>query len=1035
MPYKIYHGKYLVRPDTPSFARCVEIEKARGRPNVASLTIGLDRTYQQAYVFWRGTLTQETLEIMIPNSTPYFYQPKKGPRPLGKYECLHHRCSYQVIITPGLKGGVQKGGNKPGLKHQKRKQNKKLRRETLEQKRAKRLPEPVLPLENKVKETKPKPPMFQFCSLFASSECKNPSHYHVAKSERGTGSKPDSKEQKAYQTRKFLKRKQLEKLPCTIGPSCTKHHYCLEHNLEREVEASALEGAETSTATLADTRVQEQEPLIPALPEPVIESNPVQWVLVPRHQVGEHEEKARDYKIHMGMLRELRKRFPNPFLSHAMLNVFLASVNKSHPDTSLTLRVATVQYFTAITYISQQALRDQASSHKLFQSALNKNRETATFEQPSSLDFEDYVLGLGLPMDHGGIRRLYATESTLPQKTGTNHNFLVLSSSGFSPIDPAIPEIGTFATGVNQRARFYKTIFFRFKCSREFQFLDASGDNYVKAMYRLFRHREPKGASPGESQLRTNQMRILNHVEQDPTLLSLCSHEPLIIPQEAGEGTPARAYAAQAVTRFRGEESPAYLETLLLTTLAGLSLVFYKSLYDAYYARGVYTFLGTAYSFGPSISVLIPFLGTLTLLLSFAAVTKKRLYQYWYMRRIHTYSTKEKFPPGEVKFKKEWAKPGKHGRLFVSYGASILTLGWFFGYFKRVFCKTYTYHLIPGLPHKMTIVKCLDEGARPSKYKSAGLCTRHFSDDMELEWHDPLYNTSFDIDIDISGCDAGNTSAPFYLLAQLMMALGITYEMIANTYARLTGPLICHNPSNHKEFIRIQPRTIYQGSGCPETTVVNNVSSALILCSIYYVISQNRELWNLGRDADRTALIEKAAGYVGHQVSVDHRRSAPEKQFLKYSPFTTDLGEEVLSRNKGAIFRSLGSCDGDLLPVHLGLTTASFRKLTLEEKGERWAASIVAGLVNEPADIIMDALRERFPNGKPVILNKHTANQGDRKHFRIPTSELQRRYGGTMDDWVNLARKIRQIRFGQAIQDELIDSFMATDYGVALPTG
>jgi hypothetical protein len=778
----------------------------------------------------------------------------------------------------------------------------------------------------------------------------------------------------------------------------------------------------------------------------------VEMVFVPAYLVGETTNPAREFKVDSAMLKSLKSKFPNPFISHAISNVFLAHVARAFPNADDVIRVSTCTCFLAQLYVKQQALRLPYINDMVYQSALQKNKETATFVQPSSLDFQEYVLGLGQTMDHGSIYRHWAITSDLKPKAGSNGNFSVLSSRGFTPTNVGTPEVGSFDTEDNEHPKFYKSIFFRLRGKTDFSLLDANGKNYTNAMYRLFRHREPVneplGPGPSELELRKNQMRLLNHFPINPRLLKSCSHTPTVIPGEDGNAA-TRQFVADGLKTFT-EDHRSLKWLLFALTFSGFSTYFYRSLVNALFARRRFVTLGTL--------VLSRFLagaGVLweTIRLSAKAtnhvrtqlhniglasayyklVTKFKLYRWWFKDApIHSYGVPLSVKPGEVQFKKEWAKPGKHGRLFVSYGKSILTYGWFFSHLKQFYCHKYEFqHPSSNLPLSLEIVKSLDESCRPTRVPPKGMSCRIFSDDMEMTWYDPGSDTLFRIDIDISGCDAGNTSAMFYIMGFLMVRANAVLDPLTQSYARLTGPLRCVNPSNPKEVLNVRPKTIYQGSGCPETTFVNNVASSSILLAVYDLISRDVDGWNHSTEEDRTRLINKAAGLVGHQVSVDHRHNMEETQFLKYSPMQSVKSEWIYARNIGAIFRSLGSCDGDITAVHLGVTPAVFRNLSHAERGERFAQNVVLGLQNEPNHCVMKALRDRFPGGtKPVTDNIYTAMAHDRRRHNIPTESLITRYGSTHDEWDLFCASIRTLRHGQTVSSPIMTRVMAIDYSL-----
>lgn len=1058
---------YRITPDLIKVAVDLgKVEKQRGRPYMINLAVTDGRRLCKYVMFAKKLCT-------INQMSSWFFKGSSVQRLTfehGAHFPSTHEISrshkivpldcYRINYIVKGPGGSQRGGNKPGLKKQKRANTAKKvqKKNSGERKRAK--PEapsslPSLAEEFRAEEHEPpvlpmKVPVFPkdylcFCSNWKT--CPN-QHFHPKKPKepaQASEAKPEKKSsEKGYRRRMW---KNLIKLPCT-NPDCTHDHFCSDKRVKTP-ETNPEEIPETPILALqVQDEVVAKAPALPAgkgVAEKISEKK-ADYRLVPAHQIGEKKYQARNYEISSPAYKSLVKKFPNPHLSHSISDVCLASLRKSFPDLDITIALQTVLYHIATTYVYQQALRDESTTALVLQSHLQKNEQTATYVAPSSLDYQDYVLGLGRKLDHGQFTRTYACASSLPQKMGTNNNFEVISSVGWTAHDATTPELGMFATTGNPKPKFYKTVWFRITGLHDFQVLDANGDNYVKAMYRLFRCRTPvKELSPApgsrlrdgpcEQELRTNQLRLLNHAPYQQRLMNAVSRTPLVIPPDNDPtGSLVRRYATTCVLSCDGARRVLY-QTLLFGVLYQISTYFFTFLNDAFQARLHYVVYGS----------LVTIMGTL----AFRRLIKHRLYSIWFWgrttslaRMIHSYEVPIPVRAGEVKFKKEFAKPGKHGRLFVSYGKSILTTGWIFSWFKKAFCSTYTFRggSLLGFgqtdahiyPLRLQVVKQLDEGCTPNLSPSNGLSARAFSDDMELLWRDTYRGKQFDIDIDISGCDAGNTSAVFYLLGTLLIRFGMAWSALEQSYKRLTSKLLCRNPSNASEKLIIIPKTIYQGSGCPETTVVNNVSSTLIICAIHCVILLNLDLWSNGSDEDRTGLINYAAGCVGHQVSVDHRKTPQERQFLKYSPFQDQTGSWIFSRNLGAILRGLGSCDGDVQARHLGATKSEFRAMSHEEKGELFTRGVITGLKNEPGNCILDALRARFGTSSsylPIISNIFTRNSQDRSGSYIATSELMLRYGGTHEEWADLCGEIKDLRYGQRIRSPLVTRIMHVDYG------
>jgi len=916
------------------------------------------------------------------------------------------------------------------------------------------------------------PKLFLCCT---PTTCNRARHWHRRQKPSGAGSTTPLKGALLR-----LARKKAEL--CTLGDACKNpQHYHTTKTVSTVNPASADTVIDETPD--ADHKVDVKVESEPVMQEEEEEepSEPNQLVMfLPAHRLNNTDFPSKTYSLPRAPYMHLKRVFPNPFPSHATMNALLASINKAYPMLSVRERQELVEAFTTEKAIDRASLRSPHLNTIAYDAVLNKNKSQAIYEPPSSFDSAEYIMGLGQTYDCGTFYRTYGEDAGVPQKMQSNGNFVLVNSRGWIPGTEEHPEIGTFETATNERPRWWKTTFLRLRGKQDFKLLDKTGKNYVGAMYRLFRHRdhvEGHATNFGEAELRANQLRLLNHVTPDDATLSMVSHRPLYIPPEQADSQGAstrrlaiKVFNSAIETALTGSTVSWIMSSAIFGSLLLLAIAMPA------YARAIFVCLGAFYfgeakprprsplgwplwatkmccyctTVAPTLMIadaLTRITGTGAYYATFIPGVKQPLYRLWWLGNSvfswHTEAEAE-VKPGEVKFKKEWAKHQKHGRLFVSYGSSILNSGWFFPLLKTFFCRTWKFTVgdvglwghdgnLSNAPlgYEVQIVKALDEDADLPVIPPLGFSGRLFSDDMQFVWQDVGDTPPLMFDVDISGCDAGNTSAMFYLLVVLCRTLGAPFEMLRRSMRRLTSELICRNPSNAREFIRIQPVTIFQGSGCPETTSVNNIASFLISISIWITILLNLSVWRSATEDRRRRLIIDAAGYVGHQVSVDFRATRQECQFLKYSPARDLNSRWVNYRNLASIFRGLGSCDGDITAEMLGLSKAKFRELSMEQKGEMYMSGVISGLKNEPQSVVMNALRDRFCKSCPeIILNPYTQDQTDRSASYIPNEELVARYGGSTDTWDDLAVKIRSIRFGHSVIHEGITLMNAVDYGL-----
>lgn len=882
---------------------------------------------------------------------------------------------------------------------------------------------------------KPRPPEYSLCTIECAIDCKEPDHSHDVNQKVSVSRALEVEEKTTRDSIDDLfgdlddldsdspEPEIAEEIPNKIDPQ--------EKPIKPIQEPSP-------TSTFNTSRV-------PSLEEKKVSFAKVdetQFQIVPSHTRHHTHVKQAVLKTSPAALATLRNRFPNPYLSENFLNAALASLRKEHSNLDMQVCVETVRYFVSEIFAHQQSVRDTETVLAINDAAVNKNPDQRTFMQPSTLDYSEYVRKLGITVEHLSFVRLYGTTSTVPPDTTYNGNWEIVSNKGFiTHISKDIP-VGCFKTQHNKHPKLYRTQMCRISGETDFVFQDANGINMSLAMSRLTKARE------GEEELRINQLSILAHLPSiNDEILTQCSNSVTVIPDDPISLFPGPRQVA-TLARVKVAEhfaKPNWNKKYLsyLNSFATATFCFALYLTCALMARLNYCTLNLVckcinYGFDTEWS-------TEEWTIASWVPVKVRLYFYWFNRHLglnHADEVRLGDQNPEAKFKKELAKPGKHGRLYVSYNESILGMGWFFGYLKNFFCTTHKVQH-PGCNLQLQVVKSLDENAPALPLDHEGLSGKIFSDDMTFRYKSG--DVDFLFDADISSCDAGNSVGMFYILATLSYYLGATILMIGNSYHRLREAILIRNPSDPKEMIKIRPKTIFQGSGCPETTMVNNVASTSIAISMQvYIAYYNRHffihegasyLFDTAPADVRESILSEAARAVGHVVTIEFRHHREEVQFLKYSPFETTEGEWVLVRNLGAILRSLGSIDGDITAKMINVKKSAFKSMSYEEKMEAFMANVVAGLVHEPRSLIMDALRKRFPPPAPnssSIFHSLFHTTESRSHHEVPIKSFQARYGGDECEWYDLAHLISELRFGCHAPSSLLGAVMKTDYGLPL---
>lgn len=231
------------------------------------------------------------------------------------------------------------------------------------------------------------------------------------------------------------------------------------------------------------------------------------------------------------------------------------------------------------------------------------------------------------------------------------------------------------------------------------------------------------------------------------------------------------------------------------------------------------------------------------------------------------------------------------------------------------------------------------------------------------------------------------------------------------------------------------------GSGNTATTTVNSITSALVVKATSIALAQHLTKDFLNREERQKSLIEvvqKGANMVGHEVTVEIAQSPHHYQFLKRSPFYDPQTCTWLPYlNMGAIFRKLGCLSGDMTSLTLGVTASQFRKMDHKARMEAYVGGVVAGLVNEPTNPIMAALRTRFPPVQGIVLEKSVLRQdiftGEVTKCLSSldnTDAIMHRYDLTLEDLRDFAQQLINLQVGQICTSRAMTAFLLVDYGL-----
>jgi hypothetical protein len=718
-------------------------------------------------------------------------------------------------------------------------------------------------------------------------------------------------------------------------------------------------------------------------------------------------------------LSMLYNTYPTTVLSTNNYAGYLGLLKQKYPSLPLHITVGTAQVFVTEQYIRSQSFL--TPGNLFFTTAAKAHPMTTSFVQPLGLDEALVAATFTGGVDFGGISRIYAIEDTIPMNLTDNRQFTVLQSVGYNFVFPKDEEghqplAGTFNTLTLPKAvsdtpaRHYATRFCSVIGTKHFQLLEDSPNNKSLGLYRMYQARQPEGTT--DAQLRLNQASLMSYLDY-PAICHLVSNSPKlaidIVAEAHANHTPLQACVAQNLAGVPSKIAkehwfliPAFNFMLLL-----LSFLYYPlSIIEAGFAR-----LNQVMKPHP----------------------KRRLYQSWLQTLISIGSNSYHqiiLEAIKVKNKMELAKPGKHIRLYVSYGIAYMNASFIYEFIKKLCIGTYDLvHMKLPFAVQIRVLTALDTSVMLDPYYE-GLQILIYSDDMAFMFRHGTFE--FKGDCDISACDAGNTFAIFGVLYHALKTIGFG-ELVRNNFHVLRQPLLIENPLNKRgkfnEYVKVKPVHMFQGSGCPETTVVNCFASLSIAMAMAYKIG---EFINSGQplsELDMTTLLPAAAQEVGHVITVKPCTEMEETTFLKHSPMRTEEGVYVNMLNLGAVLRSFGTYMGDLEAKSLNMTPAAFRRLDGDERVERYLGGIVKGLVHEPSNIIMDALRRRFKKGSSLQV-RYFPSTYDRSSYTVPVSSLQARYEGSDTDWAQLATQLENLKFGEIRYAPIWDRIMAVDYGL-----
>jgi hypothetical protein len=402
----------------------------------------------------------------------------------------------------------------------------------------------------------------------------------------------------------------------------------------------------------------------------------------------------------------------------------------------------------------------------------------------------------------------------------------------------------------------------------------------------------------------------------------------------------------------------------------------------------------------------------------------------------------------QAKFKNEWAKTGKHGRMFVSYDEGSICAPEIIDMVKvglvrqrkLVHANGITHYIFvcaKPYPGQLTVLFNLCYQALTMQNTVISLI---YSDDSVVCGN--INSVPFAFNEDVSTCDTSNRTADFMIVHQLVSNFS---KVSADAMLKqCCMPMIFTNPHNKAESFRVNFPNPFEGSGHTWTTILNHMADLLIHYSFSYSLSRINILDDDINIVFLTNLLTIAAQQVGYNVTLESCNIGGDVifekvQFLKHSPIFSSFENKYISvLNYGCIFRSFGTVDYDLTPQQIGLEdTKSFERLTNTERANLFFSAVIKGLVNEPESPVLLALRTRFcldTTFDVSVINYFNREISDKSSgntvIKLDIESLCRRYDTTPDEIEELSALIANLKCGHYSRNNLISKFYRVDYGL-----
>jgi hypothetical protein len=468
-------------------------------------------------------------------------------------------------------------------------------------------------------------------------------------------------------------------------------------------------------------------------------------------------------------------------------------------------------------------------------------------------------------------------------------------------------------------------------------------------------------------------------------------------------------------------------------------------------------------------SFLLPYVDKVEYFLNLVSLphVKQKIYQRWVEDRKTFSKILTNTGSWESKFKWEFGKKGKVGRLYASgdhlalidkvdcdyskFVSRIPVHYTFSDYGSGLYMSNPTemsFFLLPWLPDKSGIrfnyyTQFCDAQNKfdcDTMYRDAYSLPDgtakfyYFSDDSFLVIK--IFGMVLLYEIDISQCDASNSFPIFTMCLYNLQIVGLG-EKMKLLMAQAARPVTIRNPSNKDEFVELLSQTFFEFSGIKATTPLNNQGSETIGMSVAEELHAFL-CAHKSRLPDFLELIPRAAAKVGFVVTVVKAETFNQVTFLKRA-FNGTTSWLVY----GCVLRSLGVTEGGLTPEMLCKTRSEFLSMNNFDKFAHLLITSVQGFCNEPNSVIMQALRERATRAYCSINHiDYKSLQGvnflkslSNNEFVVSISDLLERYGGEEYELHQLCTYIDQLSPFDVVTSDFLERIFSRDYGSEITLG